>query len=127
MDQEAIDEEHIPELITEYRESGRTYERPIVIQWQDTGEYEIIPEPYLTDGGWSDKERPRRVVGTLEELEDYYGVLHATTDGNAESTSVVMVCPRCKHAWIPRVPRPKKCHVCQYKFEYQDENEKEDN
>lgn len=53
--------------------------------------------------------------------------LHATADGTAESTSVVMVCPRCKHAWIPRVHRPKKCHVCQYKFEYQDENEKEDN
>jgi len=49
-----------------------------------------------------------------------------TAEGNTESTSVVMVCPRCRHVWFPRVAKPQKCHVCQFKFEYREENEKED-
>lgn len=74
MDQEKMDETHVPGLIAEYLDSGRSYRSPaLVLQWQDTGEYEIVPEPYLTDISWSDRTRPRRIVGTLEDLMDYYG------------------------------------------------------
>jgi len=73
MDEERMDEAYVPGLIEEYLESGRKCTHPIVLQWQDTGEYEIVPEPYLTDISWSDRMRPRRIVGTLEDLMDYYG------------------------------------------------------
>jgi len=63
------DAEAVTELIGEYRESGRSCVRPIVLQWQDTGEYEIIPEPYLSDVSWSDRSRPKRVIGRVADLE----------------------------------------------------------
>lgn len=63
------DAETVTELIGEYRESGRSCVRPIVLQWQDTGEYEIIPEPYLSDVSWIDRSRPKRVIGRVADLE----------------------------------------------------------
>jgi len=63
------DAEAVAALIAEYRESGRSCTRPLVVRWQDTGEYEIIPEPILSDASWSDRGRPKRVLGHVEDLE----------------------------------------------------------
>ncbi len=35
------------------------------------------------------------------------------TGPNTTATIPVLVCQRCGHQWIPRVPAPKKCPDCQ--------------
>lgn len=68
------DPEAVAAVISEYRESGRSCMRPIVVLWRDTGEYEVIPEPNLTDISWSDRKRPRRVLGYVSDLEQRLGM-----------------------------------------------------
>lgn len=58
------------------------YSEPIVVFFEDTETFDIIPRPFLSDVSWCDKGRPLKVCGDLgdfgespsemfEQLDDY--------------------------------------------------------
>lgn len=48
---------------------------PIVLHWQDTDEFEVVPRPHLTDVSWSERDREYEIWmqldgDTLLEIRD---------------------------------------------------------
>jgi len=51
----------------------RQYLNPIVINWLDTGEIEIIPEPYLNDISYCNRGREYENLGNAEDWYIFLG------------------------------------------------------
>ena len=68
--------EAIRELVAEYHEQHRECMDPVILYWEDTHEYEIVPSPNLRDISWSDRTRPYEIIGPLGDWEEWEAWWH---------------------------------------------------
>ena len=91
----------VREAARKYLRSGRPMMDPTVIEFLDTHEVEVVPQPYLTDIGWSDRSRPYHVHTTIADLI------------GSNVLDPALTCLRCGHNWLQRFDRlPKNCPRC---------------
>ena len=105
IDKPKATDEEVCEVARRYLLSGWTMMDPTVIEFLDTHEVAVVPQPYLTDMSWSDHSRPYYVHATIADLIE--NALDPVGPG------CVLSCLRCGHIWLQRFARlPKHCPKC---------------